>query len=336
MLARASWLLLLSSAGFLLASVQPDCGGVLLPSVTSRILLVTDSINGTTCSWILQAPSSATVELEVISYHTVPWTDTSCTSAYLAIKLGPTQKERRFCDSFRSIPEVGRKLVIRGKGPGVVTLRAAYGMKQGFTLRYSVLVPDVNHREIDTRALELRTLTPLSSSVWGEGKRVDLSKGEAVMFSTSTGQGQQIIPEYPSMSTVQGRPGPPWNHQSSWSPGHPKLPGHPSDQGLRTQAQLQPGEVPATKDSQSDSRTTFHLKSLGTQASPERSKTSQGPVTLKIAAVSDFNTSPQVNLASILLSPSPSSPSPSSPSGPGPSSPSPSGPVQVRSIIRHY
>ncbi|GCB59929.1 hypothetical protein scyTo_0009073 [Scyliorhinus torazame] len=143
MLAGAGWLLLLSRAGFLLASMQPDCGGVLLPSVTGTILQyalpVTDSINGTRCSWTLHASSSETVELEIISYQTFSRTGTSCTAAYLAIKLGPSQRERRFCEAFRSIPEIGRKLVIRGKGPGVVTLRSPYGMKPGFTLRYSAV-----------------------------------------------------------------------------------------------------------------------------------------------------------------------------------------------------
>ncbi|XP_078095997.1 uncharacterized protein LOC144510423 [Mustelus asterias] len=309
MLARSSWLLLLSRAGLLLASVQSDCGGVLLPSATSRILQydlqVTDSINGTKCSWILQAPSSQTVELEVISHQTVSRADTSCTSAYLAIKLGPTQRERRFCQPFWSIPEIGRKLVIRGKGPGVVTLRSAYGMKQGFTLRYSVLVPDANRREIDTRAKELRTLIPVASSMRGEGERVYPSKEEAVMFSTSTGK-----PDYPSMSAVWKRQGPPWTHQSSWSPGHPKLPAHPSDQ-RRTRVQLQPGEVPVTEDSHSDFRTTFDSKSLRTQTSPERSKSSLGPEMLKVAP-SDSNPSLQTYRTSILPSPSNlTSPSPS-------------------------
>ncbi|XP_072415223.1 uncharacterized protein [Chiloscyllium punctatum] len=127
--------------GFLPASMRPDCGGVLLPTVTHNTLryalLMTNSVNGTKCSWILQAASTETLELEVISYQTVSWTDASCTSTYLAIKLGPTQKERRFCDPFQSIPEIGRKLVFRGKGTAVVTLQTAYGMKQGFALRYS-------------------------------------------------------------------------------------------------------------------------------------------------------------------------------------------------------
>ncbi|XP_067912121.1 mucin-2 isoform X2 [Heterodontus francisci] len=343
MLTRAGCLLLLTSAGFLLTSANPDCGGVLLPGVNHRILqysrLVTDSVNGTKCSWILQVPSSETVELEILSYQTVSWAEASCTSAYLAIQLGPTQKERRFCGLFWSVPEVGRKLVIRGKGPGVITLHAAAsGMKQGFTLRYSVFVPDADHREIDTRALVLPTTTPLLSLVWGKGKQVDLSQGEAVTFPTSTGQGQQLILEYPSTPTVQERQGPLWTYQSSSSPGNPKLPAHSSDRGLGTRAQSEPGNIPATKDSQSDSRATLHPKCLETQNSPETPKTSQGLANHKIAAVSDSSPSPHSKPISIPRSASLSSPglspaslsspgsSPTSLSGPGPSPASLSGP----------
>ncbi|XP_072335903.1 uncharacterized protein [Scyliorhinus torazame] len=331
MLAGAGWLLLLSRAGFLLASMQPDCGGVLLPSVTGTILQyalpVTDSINGTRCSWTLHASSSETVELEIISYQTFSRTGTSCTAAYLAIKLGPSQRERRFCEAFRSIPEIGRKLVIRGKGPGVVTLRSPYGMKPGFTLRYSVLVPDANRRRIDSRTMELQTLTPLPSSVWGEGEQVHLSKGEAVTFSTSTGKGHQYILGDTNLFPVQERWVPPWTHQSSSSLGHSVPQAHPSDQRLRSRVQLQTGEIPATKDSQSHLSTTFGTKFLGTHTLPEISKTSQGPGILKIAALSSSNPSLQLNLASIFTYPSGSDPHPASLSGSGPSSPSPTTPI---------
>ncbi|XP_059509850.1 cadherin-related family member 5-like [Stegostoma tigrinum] len=337
-LARAGLLLLLTGTGFLLTSTRPDCGGVLLPTATHNILryalLVTDSFNGTKCSWILQAASTETLELEVISYQTVSWTDASCTSAYLAIKLGPKQKERRLCDPFQSIPEVGRKLVFRGKGVGVVTLRAAYGMKQGFTVRYSVLVPDPIHGEVDIRALELQTVTPLPLA---EIEQVDLSKREAGTHSTSTGQGQQIISQYPRMSNVREGLGPPWIHQFLWYPRHPKLSGILSGQGLRAQTQPQPRETLTRRNFKSDSGTKFHPKSLGRQTSSERSNTSPSLASFNIAAVSDSNTITQSQLTSIiqllsfsdsaLRSLSPFGRAPSSPSSPrrSPNTPSPSG-----------
>ncbi|XP_060696966.1 uncharacterized protein LOC132825601 [Hemiscyllium ocellatum] len=307
---------------------KPDCGGVLLPTVTHNTLryalLMTNSVNGTKCSWILQAASTETLELEVISYQTVSWTDASCTSTYLAIILGPTQKERRFCDPFQSIPEVGRKLVFRGKGTAVVTLQTAYGMKQGFALRYSLLIPDPNRREIDARALELRTVTPLPSA---ENEQ-DLSQREGGMYSTSTGQGQLIISQYPGTSNVQERPGSPWIHQVSWYPRRPKLPGILSGQRQRTQTQSQPREIPKRRNSKSDSRTKFHPKSLGCQTSQEKPKISPSLASPKVAAVSESNTRPHPYLTSIiqLLSSYNSSPRSHIPSNPSvyTSPPSPS------------
>uniref|UniRef100_UPI00398F500F interphotoreceptor matrix proteoglycan 2 n=1 Tax=Pristiophorus japonicus TaxID=55135 RepID=UPI00398F500F len=142
MWSRAAWALLLRNTGFLLATAHPDCEGVLTPSVTHRILRyslpMSDSVNGTECCWILRAPSSETVEVEILSYRTGSGTDSRCSSTHLAIQLGVAQQERRFCGLFWSIPEADPKLVIRGKGPVIVTLRAAASRaEQGFTLRYS-------------------------------------------------------------------------------------------------------------------------------------------------------------------------------------------------------
>ncbi|XP_067859852.1 mucin-2 [Heptranchias perlo] len=349
----AGWLLLLTNAGFLLAMNPLDCGGVLLPSVTHRTLqyslLDTDSVNGTSCSWILQASPSETVELEIISYQAGSWADPSCSSAYLAIKLGATQKERRFCGLFwESVAKDGGKLVIRGKGPAVIILRAAASdMRQGFTLRYAVSVPDADRTGIDTKALEPQTSIPLpsltESPAWKERERANLSQGEAVTFTTSTGQGQEIIPGYPSTLTVEERLRPLCIHQSSQSPGDPKLPVHPSDQTLGTRAHSELGDIPTSKESHP--RASVHPKSLETQHSPERSGNSHDLGSPLTATVSDSISTLRLGSISTprpgsistpglssISTPRPgsiSTPGPSSISTPGPSSISTPGPSSI-------
>ncbi|XP_059835721.1 interphotoreceptor matrix proteoglycan 2 isoform X1 [Hypanus sabinus] len=140
MWARTNCLLLLANAGLLLGPTHQECGGVLFSSTThgtvQYFLPLSDSINGDRCSWILPDNAEA-VQLEVVPQQTVSWAVVGCNSAYLEIKLEATENEREFCGLFWSVPKGGRKLVIRGQGPGIIVLEAPVsGFEHGLTLRY--------------------------------------------------------------------------------------------------------------------------------------------------------------------------------------------------------
>ncbi|XP_032896115.1 uro-adherence factor A-like [Amblyraja radiata] len=261
MWARASWLLLLANAGFLLGPSQEECGGVLLPNVTQGIsqysLPATDSVNGIKCYWILPAPRAAAVELEVVSNQTTPRTDAGCTSAHLTITLQATEKESEFCGLFWSIHEAGKKLVIRARGPVVITLKVVTsGFKHGFTLQYLGFPSRGMDPNVPEPLMPIPTPSPAREKEAGFFKHKDILMSPTWSDQVSKPSGKELARRRPAGV----------HHRSQ----APNLPVRPK---RGTRAHPVPGNIPTTRHHQADPRVSSHPNSTRLESPGESAST---------------------------------------------------------------